>query len=185
MPSYSGKFSYEGQTGACEVSFDAERCVLTPATGTPLAFDLGDIDRISPGDWDLSLTLFTGRTVVLRQFGSVFGRMVEELIAAWRDRTVQCLLLEDLEEIDRFDGVANGVKAQIRLYGSNLAVLPIGADPIQLRLADLDTVSFDEATYTTVLEATAGHVALSKMAKRTDELREKLAEARSEGSRVG
>jgi hypothetical protein len=151
--------------------------VVTPAAGTPLAFDLGDIDRIAPADWDLSLALFTGRTISLRQFGSVFGRMVEELTAAWRDRTVQCLLLEDLEEIDRFDGTANGVKAQIRLFGSNLAVLPIGADPIQVRLADLDSVSFDESTYTTVLEATTGQVALSKLAKRTDEFRAKLAEA--------
>src|SRR3954452_6802422 len=177
MPSYSGKFQYEGQSGACEVAFDAERFVLTPASGTALAFDLGDIDRIAPADWDVSLSLFTGRTVALRQFGSVFGRMVEELTAAWRDRTVQCLLLEDLEEIDRFNGSANGVKAEIRLFGSNLAVLPIGADPMQVRLADLDSVSFDESTYTTVLEATTGRVALSKLAKRTEEFRAKLAEA--------
>ncbi len=177
MPSYSGKYQYENQSGTCEVSFDEEKFVLTPSSGTALAFDLGDIDRVAPVDWDITLTLYTGRPVVLRQFGSVFGRMVEELIAAWRDRTVQCLLLEDLEEIDRFDGVANGVKAQIRLYGSNLAVLPIGADPIQLRLADLDTVSFDEATYTVGLDAVAGRVALSKLAKRTDLFRAKLAEA--------
>jgi hypothetical protein len=177
MPAYSGKFQYEGQSGACEVSFDAERFVLTPAAGVPVAVDLGDIDRFAPADWDLTLTLYTGRTVALRQFGSTFGRMVEELLAAWRDRTVQCLLLEDLEEIDRFDGIANGSRAEIRLYGSNLAVLPLGADPVQMRLADLDSVSFDEATYTVGLDATSGRVALSKLAKRTDEFRGKLAEA--------
>ena len=177
MPSYSGKFQYENQSGACELSFDEERLVLTPASGAPLAFDLGDIDRVAPADWDLTLTLYTGRALALRQFGSVFGRMVEEILAAWRDRTVQCLLLEDLEEIDRFDGAANGVKAQIRLFESNLAVLPIGADPVQVRLADLDTVSFDEASYTIGLDATTGRVTLSKLAKRTDEFRAKLGEA--------
>src|SRR5581483_5838263 len=69
MPAYSGKFQYLDESGGtvsqgpCQVNFDAERCIVTPASGTPLAFDLGDIDHAVPGEWDLQLVLYTGRTV--------------------------------------------------------------------------------------------------------------------------
>src|SRR5215468_7826106 len=102
MPAYSGKFAYEGNPAPCQVSFDSETCIITPATGEPLAFDLGDVDRFSPGEWEVQLTLSTGRTITLRQFGAAFSDMSRELLAAWRDRTVQCLLLEDLEEVGRY-----------------------------------------------------------------------------------
>src|SRR5512133_1390546 len=156
MPQYSGKYQYRGQSGPCEVAFENESCVVTPASGAPIAFDLGDVDRVTPGDWEMSLTFYTEKTVVLRQFGPAFSRMQDELIAAWRDRTVQCLLLEDLEEIERFDAAADGVKAQVRLYGTNLAALPIAANPAQVRLADVDSISWDEATYTVALSTSAG-----------------------------
>jgi len=110
MPTYSGKFQYLDETGgtvnqgACQLNFDIETCIVTPAGGTPLAFDLGDFDRTAPGEWELRLTVYTGRTLVLRQFGAAFGRMSEELLAAWRHRTVRCMLLEDLEEIARYTG---------------------------------------------------------------------------------
>jgi hypothetical protein len=177
MPQHSGKYQYRGQAGPCQVSFDEENCVVTPASGPPIAFDLGDVDRITPGDWEISLTFYTEKTVVLRQFGPAFSRMQDELIAAWRDRTVQCLLLEDLEEIERFDATVDGVKSQVRLFGSNLAALPIAANPVQVRLADIDSVAWDEATYTVALSTPYGRVAISKLAKRTDEFRERLAAA--------
>jgi hypothetical protein len=177
MPQYSGKYQYRGQSGPCEVAFENETCVVTPAAGTPVAFDLGDVDRCTPGDWELSLTLYTGNTVVLRQFGAAFSRMQDELIAAWRDRTVQCLLLEDLEEIERFDAAVDGVKSQVRLFGSNVAALPIAANPVQVRLADVDSVSWDDASYTVALSTPEGRLAVSKLAKRTEEFRERLAAA--------
>ena len=65
-----------------------------------------------------------------------FGRMADELTAAWRDRTVECLLLEDLEEVARFSGAASGVPAEIRIYQSNIAILPVDGLPSQWRLAD-------------------------------------------------
>src|SRR5436190_770647 len=110
MPSYSGKFQYLDESGAtlgqgpCQLTFDEESCIVTPSTGAPVAFDLGDIDRVAPGEWNLELALFTGRRIDLKQFGAAFGRMSGELLAAWRDRTVRCLLLEDLEEIERYSG---------------------------------------------------------------------------------
>ena len=81
MLAYSGKFQYTDEHGGalsqgpCNLSFDAETCVVTPAGGTPLAFDLGDVDCAVAGEWDLRLTLYTGRTVTLRQFGAAFSDM--------------------------------------------------------------------------------------------------------------
>ena len=83
--------------------------------------------------------MYTGRRLALRQFGASFGRMAEELLAAWRDRTVQCLLLEDLEELGRYTGAANGAPAEIRIFKSNLAILPQSGAPVQWRLAEMPT----------------------------------------------
>jgi hypothetical protein len=177
MPQYSGKFQYGEQSGPCQLSFDAETCVVTPASGTPVAFDLGDIDRAAPAEWDMTLSLFTGATLKLQQFGAAFGRMRDELLAAWRDRTVRCLLLEDLQEVARYDAAVNGTPAQVRLYESNLAALPMSGDPVQCRLADMDSIFFDSYSYTVKIEAGAGTIAIGKLAKKTEEFREKLGAA--------
>jgi len=182
MPAYSGKFQYLDESGGtvsqgpCQVNFDAERCIVTPASGTPLAFDLGDIDHAVPGEWDLQLVLYTGRTVQLRQFGAAFGRMTEELLAAWRDRTIQCLLLEDMEEVARFNAMVGQSPSEIRLYKTNLAVLPQGGAPFQWRLAEVSSVRFDSYTYNVTLEAGPEKLVVSKLAKKTEEFRGALDE---------
>jgi hypothetical protein len=175
MPAYSGKYQYldaaggTTEQGPCQLSFDAGSCTVTPAGGTPLAFDLGDADRATPAEWDLQLALYGGRTIVLKQFGAAFSRMSEELLAAWRDRTVQCLLLEDLEEIARYQCAANGAPAQIRIFKSNLAVLPLAGVPVQWRLAEIDSCVFDAADYSIVLQSAGERLVLSKLGKKTDE----------------
>ena len=180
MPAYSGKFQYRDESdrplmqGPCQFSFDAEKCILAPASGTALAFDLGDVDRAVPGELDLQLTLYTGRTLQLRQFGSLFTRMTGEFVSAWRDRTVRCLLLEDLEEIVRATGTAAlgagaPVRAEIRLYKTNLAVLPMDGVPYQWRLAEVDSAVFDDATYSLILRSGAERLVIAKLARLTDE----------------
>ena len=184
MPAYPGKFQYLDPAGAvtaqgaCQFRFDKETAVLTPASGTPIAFDLGDVDRAVKHDWDIELTLFTGRRIQLRQFGAAFSTMSEELLASWRDRTVRCLLLEDLEEIARYTGTAAlegpAGAAEIRLYKSNIAVLPLDGAAVQWRLAEVDAVSFDEATYSVTLESAGERLVIARLAKKTDEFRGNL-----------
>jgi hypothetical protein len=185
MPSFSGKYEYRDEQGAvvaqsaAQFSFDTETAILTPPQGSPLAFDLGDIDRFTPGEWDLELTLYTGRSLKLRQFGSAFGQLSEGLLAAWRDRMVRCLLLEDMEEVARFQGNLASARvgvapSEFRLYKTNIAALPLGDSPLQWRLADLDSVHFDANTYATTLTSSMGRITISKLAKRTDEFTEKL-----------
>jgi len=182
MSAYWGKFQYLDEGGAelsqglCQLRFDAETLILTPASGPPLAFDLGDLERLAARDWELDLTLWTGRRIGLRQFGAVFSTMREELLEAWRNRTVRCLLLEDLEEIARYDGTAAlggpAAPAQIRLYGSNLAVLPLDGPARQWRLAELDAVSFD--AYALTLESSGERLAIARLGKKTEEFRGNL-----------
>lgn len=184
MPSYSGKFRYLDarggllREGACQLHFDDTTCTITPASGASLAFDLGDVERPAPGEWDLGLALHTGNTVELRQFGAAFSGMASELTAAWRDRCVRCLLLEDLEESARFDawaGPAEGMApAQVRLYRSNLAVLPAAGAAFHWRLADVDDVVFDEAAYNITLCSGGERLVIGKLAKKTGEFLEKL-----------
>jgi hypothetical protein len=191
MPSFSGKFQFlnpdgaAAQSGPCQVSFDADTLTLVPQTGPPLVLDLGDIDLFAPAEYELALTLYTGKKILLHQFGKTFQNLSHDLLEAYRARLVQCLLLEDLEELARFDGVAQlesserpfTSPAEFRLYRSNLAVLPTAATGFQWRLAEIDSIVFDEARYAVTLEAGGERLILTKLAKRTREFTERLQEA--------
>lgn len=199
MPSFSGKFRYShpdgtpAQSGSCQVSFDAESLTLTPVAGAPLSFDLGDIDVFTPGDYELTLALYAGNKLALNQFGKAFENLSRDLLETYRQRLIQCLLLEDLEEIARFDGFARlasprrafASPAEFRLHKSNLAVLPTQATGFQWRLADIDTVSFDEASYTVTLRSEDESLFVSKLAKRTREFQERLREATTQLTEKG
>src|SRR4051812_27616179 len=127
MPAWSGKC--DGR--ACTFTFDEVTATITPAGATAIAFDLGDIDRVFPGEWDLRLELYTGQALLLSHFGAAFSDMTRDFLEAWRRRTIQCLLLEDLEEIAHYSGAANGSAAEIRIFQSNLAILPLNGLPLQ------------------------------------------------------
>src|SRR5215813_9671144 len=122
MSAWSGKFLYLDPAGvalnqgSCEFQSDAEMATLSYPGGARSVFDLGDVDRMTAGEWDLQRALYTGRSILLKQFGAAFSYMAREWTAAWRARTVRCLLLEDLEEIGRYTATANGLPAEIRLF---------------------------------------------------------------------
>ena len=193
MPSYDGKFSYQSpdggtsQQGACRLSFEQDTLTVIPDSGDPVAFDLGDIDVFVPSDYELVLTLYTGSKILFRQFGKTFQNLVHDLLEAYRARLVRCLLLEDLEEVARFDGTAGletsnpdhhsfAGSAEFRLYKSNLAVLPLDATGFQWRLADIDSVRLDDGSYTVNLESLGERLIAGKMAKRTREFSERVTE---------
>jgi hypothetical protein len=180
LPAYSGKFQYTSdplREGPCQFSFSGDTASLTPQSGSAITFDLGDVDLAVKNEWDLQLTLFTGRRLTLKQFGSAFDRMAGELIAAWRDRTVRCMVLEDLEPVGTYTGVAgtpNPEPAEIRVFKSNVAILPLASTPYQWRLAAVDGVSFDDASYSITLRSGDQQLKIGKLGKKTDELRDKL-----------
>lgn len=182
MPAYSGKFQYTGENGEdlcqgpCQVAFDQDRCVVTPSSGAPLVFDLGDVDRATPAERDLHLALYTGRILTLNHFGGAFSNLSGELLAAWRDRTVRCLLLEDLEQVGRYQAAANRAPGEIRIYKSNVAFLPEAGTAIQWRFAEVDSILFEASTYSIVLTRGGDRLALSKLARKTDEVLAKLQE---------
>jgi hypothetical protein len=188
MPSFSGRFEYlqPGQgavlSGACEVSFD-DRTLTIVHGGPALAFDLGDIDVFEADDCRIRLSLFNGHAVLLTRFAKAFQDLERQLREAQRDRLVVCLLVSDLREVLRVGGRANlegptgdgkacDGPAELRLYESNLAVLPDAARGFQWRLADIEKVEFDEATYRVVLAQGDERLAVGKLAKRTGEFAE-------------
>jgi hypothetical protein len=192
MTDFSGKFQYLAaggsatQEGPCRAQFDEQTFTLTPESGAPLVCDLGDFDSITAADWEIRLPLYTGSTIVLRQFGKVYETLSHDLLEAYRKRAVQCLLLEDMEEITRFNGnfelnVAGDAPrsgaAELRLYKSNLAVLPITSQGFQWRLADVDSAQFDADAYQALLQAGPDILKVSKLAKRTDEFVTKVKDA--------
>lgn len=210
MADFQGKFQYLAQDGtvveegACRVRFDAQTLTLSPASGAALVFDLGDLDAVTAADWEIRLPLYTARTIVLRQLGKAYDTFAHDLLEAYRNRTVQCLLLEDMGEIARFSGnfevtrsdsrggmaeagvadagvaeagVTESGVAEIRLYKSNLAVLPVAAKSFQWRLADIDEVTLDAAEYQVVLRAGDQSLKVTRLAKRTEEFATAVNEA--------
>ena len=191
MPSYSGTFRYEtsrdlsARPGPCTLDFDDESLTVIPESGSPLSCDLGDIERFSPLDYELQLTLYPGEKLVLSRFGKAFQNLCHDLQEAYRNRTIQCLLLEDLEEIERFDGAAAlespdgsfSGSAEFRLCRSNLAVLPQGNAGMQWRLAEIDAVSFDEGQYAVLIRSGEEILRVSRLGKRTQEFQERLRDA--------
>ncbi len=188
MAPYSGQFEFASpdkgtaDAGGCEFSFDERTATLVPAGGPPIAFDLGDIDTFETGDWDVRLGLHAGQTLVLRRFGKALRDLARELLDAYRGRLVQCLLVSDLDEVARFNGRvelqspnrACAGAAEIRLYESNLAVLPDAAAGFQWRLSDLAAVEFDEASYAVVFSCGGERLTVGHLAKRTGELTEQV-----------
>ena len=105
-----------------------------------------------------------------------------------------CLLLQDLEERARFDGVVRqdaasdagpGAPAEVRVYRSNLAVLPARGEPLQWRLADIEDVRFDQESWSVTLVSSSGRVVISKLARRTEEFIDCLGQARGQVARAG
>jgi hypothetical protein len=188
MADYNGKFQYvpsgggTTQEGLCRVQFDEQNFTLTPAAGVPIAFDLGDLDAVLAADYEIRLPLYTGSTIVLRQFAKAYENLAKELLEAYRKRAVQCLLLEDLQEVERFTGnfsLKGGTSgaAEFRLFKSNLAVLGTNSQSFQWRLADVDSVHFDEGSYEVVLGSGSDQLTISKLAKRTEEFHAKVQDA--------
>lgn len=188
MADFTGKFQQltangnVTQEGACHVHFDSQTFTLSPDSGTPIVCDLGDLDAVMAADYEVRLPVYTGNVVLLRQFGKAYETLSHDLLEAYRQRTLQCLLLEDLKEIARFDGnfelgisVPSAVTtprsgaAEFRLFKSNLAVLPVASQGFQWRLADVDSVSFDSDTYQVTLRAGQETLKAGKLAKRTEE----------------
>lgn len=190
MAEYQGKFQYlaadgaSTQEGACRIRFDAQTFTLSPQTGASLVFDLGDLDAVTAADYEIRLPLYTGRVIVLRQLGKAFDTLAHDLTEAFRNRTVQCLLPEDMGELARFSGNVEltGVSpssgpAEIRLYKGNLAVLPSAERSFQWRLADIDEVKLDTSAYEVVLRSGDEQLKVTRLAKRTEEFATKVQEA--------
>ena len=188
MAKYEGQFEYASpgtgveHAGACEFSFDERAATLVPVEGPPIAFDLGDIDAFEAAEWELRLTLYSGQTLTLKRFGKALRDLGRELLDAYRGRLVQCLLVSDLDEVARFDArveLRSRVRAcagaaEIRLYESNLAVLPVAAPGFQWRLADITAVEFDESGYAVALSCGDERLTVGRLAKRTGELADRV-----------
>ncbi|MFO1199423.1 MAG: hypothetical protein U1E86_20890 [Burkholderiaceae bacterium] len=207
MPARRGRFQYLSpggevlQQGGCEVRFDDAIFSLAPDDGPPLVFDLGDVDALVAADFTVRATLFTGNALLLQQFGKATQDLVRELLEAWRERSIRCLLLADLEQVFRVDGrfelesgapgaVAGAVAgaAELRLYRSNLAVLPLESAPFQWRLADVTSHGFDAQRYELVLRRDGDVLRLGRLGRQTDPfvraVRESLQALAVEGARA-
>jgi len=107
---FHGSFEYAGpdgvvhQQGDCRIQIDAELFTCSPDLGTPIVFDLGDVDAIHTERVSVRIALYTGSTLTLKQLGRDMQPLLSEFLPKFRDRMAKCLLVGDLEEVDRFEG---------------------------------------------------------------------------------
>ena len=198
MGGFTGSLLYADADGrsiledSCSVTVVPEATVIVPSRASPLAIDLGDVTAIDAVEFELILTLHTGQRLALRRFGRAFETLRRDLVEAWRTRLVACFLLQDLQELARFDGVVRyagspegNVPAECRMYRSNFAVLPARGEPFQWRLADIDGVQFDRDTWEVTVVSSNGTAVISKLAKRTEEFVGRLDQARAQVAEAG
>ena len=182
MPTYAGNFFIPAIPFAKDrANFPSRRRRARCPAAPPSLFDLGDVDIVVRNPWDLELTLFTGRHLTLSQFGAAFDRMAGEFIAAWRDRSIHCLMLEDLEPaglLHRSRRPCAGSSHVPPRSACSRAIRDPAAcrDPYQWRLAEVDAIGFSSETYAVTLRAGDRSMVIGKLAKKTDEFRETLQE---------
>jgi hypothetical protein len=200
---FSGRYQYldqAGQTlqeGGCQLQLDSTSLILAAPPAAALAIDLGDVDALVAADWELRLTLYTGKRLLLRQFAKTYDNLVQALTNAYRARSIRCLLLDDLVKLAsfecQFELVENGAAprggvAEMRIYQSNLAVLGATAQPFQWRLSDIEDVRFDEPSYSVILKSVEGQLKISRLARRTEEfvscLRQAMADLAASAARA-
>lgn len=212
MPDYTASFQYlapdgsVAQEGDCRFSFDKQSLTLVPSAGASMTLDLGDLDGFSAGKFQIRLPLYTGQTLLFQQLGRAFERVSQDLLNAYRNRAVQCLLLEDMKQIASFPGAFDfaapavacsscatrahgkfcpncgkrieaatapvppqGGEAEIRVYETNIAVLPSASQPFQFRLADVDAVQFQPGSYEVTLDLPDRSVRFRELGKRTED----------------
>jgi hypothetical protein len=163
--------------GPCQVTLAPDSVTVLGPGQDSFACDLGDIEGIEPGEYDLSLVLCTGDRIRFSHFGKTLQPLAQALGDAWRTRLIQCLLLDDLRELARFDVTASlesqrgrfASPAELRVYETNLAVLPLGASAFQWRLADVDRLEFDRQTFTLTLARGADRLSFAKVGRRSEE----------------
>jgi hypothetical protein len=109
MGDFKGSFQYLSSNGnvriegECRVEHDDTTLSVVPDSGAAITLDFGDIDSLLAADYEVRMPLYTGSTIVLRAFGKQYPKLASELLAAFRERMLKCLLLEDMEEIERYD----------------------------------------------------------------------------------
>ena len=110
MPDYPGYYQYltggaaAPQEGECRIELAPETLTVAPASAAPFTIDLGDLAGVAAANFQIRLPLDNGHTLVLKQLAKAYDRISRDLLESYRRRAVQCLLLEDMEEIGRYPG---------------------------------------------------------------------------------
>ena len=84
IPIYANPDGSALQSGPCRVSFEAETLTLTPASGAPLALDLGDIDLFPSRRVRIDPDPLHRQENPANQFGKTFQNLCHDLLEAYR-----------------------------------------------------------------------------------------------------
>jgi len=120
MSDFKGSFQYLSSTrsvraeGPCRVEHDDATLSIVPEAAAAITLDFGDLDGFLAQDYAIRLPIYTGSALVLREFGKAYPKLASELLSAYRERMLNCLLLEDMEEISRYDATFSLAKGGAR-----------------------------------------------------------------------
>jgi hypothetical protein len=154
-------------------------------TAGGVAVEFLDAETLRDADRALTLDLFPQGAFRL----SLLGRRHETFAAALREARARArvagLLAHGVTGPEAFAGTlaADGRDARLLVYATHLTVVPGTGDPFQIPYGDVTAARFEEAAWTVVLDTSAGPVAFSRLARRTDAFHRAVAGARDAQAR--
>ena len=178
------------ESGEGALQLDETGLSLTPKGAGPLRIELADVDAMQRKEHSLELLLESGERLELTMLGRRFGELAEGLGGALREFQAKHLLLTEPTGGEAFEGeVATDGKpgpAQLRVYATSLAILPVQGVPFSVPFGELTAVSFEEQRWAVELGLGARKVTLTRLGKQTQPflrlLETRLFELRSRNS---
>ncbi len=188
----TGRFSFDGRSGAAEWSFDGSSLVVTPEDGGPLSFAVKEITGVSGDGYTVRVGLDGAEAPLeLSMLGHDGPTLLESLRREWIKARAGVLRLGGSGDGWPTSGLVAGLDAtgtqgvaaepfNALVFEDVLVVASEGRDLDPLFLALAEKTFFDESTYTVHVDEWPGRsVVFSKLAKETEEFLRRLADNRA------
>lgn len=142
------RFVHRGRDQEGDVDLTDDALVFRPKLTVPLR----DIERLSAADYRVRLTLHPPEALEIYHLGPRYAEFVDRLVEKRNAILARELFLADRKRIETFQGriAAPGappVEGRIDLYPRTIVFHPKNADPLFLRVAEIDLVREDTEHY--------------------------------------
>ena len=171
-------------SGDAEFRLFADRLQVAARGAAPFDVEFLDVDAVVSSDYGIELSLWPEGKLSLQKLGRLWESFSAALLDARDDAVLHGALAHGLAEKARFEGAAAdsdpAPPAWLRVYPTNLAVVPRGGLPFQVPWGAVEEIRLEHASYTVVLRSASQTHRIGRLARRTEAFQRACEEARRE-----